>query len=172
VPDLKQGIPTMSEAFTKAITSIPVLGSAIQGRVSPRRAFLAGGVASTASAALMVSVVGMAGASSVSADAELIALCADFDALERKIDALFEGVSALEFDAADAAACVIEVDQRRVLDRICALTPSTDEGCKAVARALALLAPDYGLPSVYVTATMDERLANLLARGMMGRAAA
>ncbi len=42
-------------------------------------------------------------------DAELIGLCAAFDALERKIDALFEGVSALEFDAADAAACVIEV---------------------------------------------------------------
>ncbi len=105
-------------------------------------------------------------------DAELIGLCADFDALERRIDALFEGASALEFDAADATACVIEVDQRQVLDRICALTPATDEGCRAVARSLALLAPDYGLPSVYVTACMDERLANLLARGMMGRAAA
>ncbi len=162
----------MSEAFTKAITSTPFLGGAIQGKVSARRAFLAGGVAATASAAVMASIESATGAPSVSSDAELIALCADFDALERRIDALFEGVSALEFDAADAAACVIEVDQRQVLDRICALTPATDEGCRAVARSLALLAPDYGLPSVYVTATMDERLANLLARGMMGRAAA
>ena len=162
----------MSEAFTKAITSTPFLGSAIQGRVSARRAFLAGGVAATASAAVMASVESATGAPSVSSDAELIGLCAEFDALERRIDALFEGVSALEFDAADAAASVIEVDQRRVLDRICALTPATDEGCRAVARSLALLAPDYGLPNVYVTATMDERLANLLARGMIGRATA
>ncbi len=162
----------MSEAFTKAITSIPLLGSAMQGRLSARRAFLAGGVAATVSAAVMASVESATGAPSVGPDAELIGLCADFDALERRIDALFEGVSALEFDAADAAACVIEVDQRQVLDRICALTPATDEGCRAVARSLALLAPDYGLPSVYVAACMDERLANLLARGMMGRAAA
>ncbi len=162
----------MSEAFTKAITSISFLGSAVQGRVSARRAFLAGGVAATASAAVMASVESATGAPSVSPDAELIGLCAHFDALERCIDALFEGVSALEFDAADAAACVIEVGQRQVLDRICALTPATDEGCRAVARSLALLALDYGLPNVYVTATMDERLANLLARGMMARAAA
>jgi len=162
----------MSEAFTKAITSTPFLGSAIQGRVSARRAFLAGGVAATASAAVMASVESATGAPSVSPDAELIGFCANFDALERKIDALFEGVSALEFDAADAAACVIEVDQRQVLDRICALTPVTYEGCKAVARSLALLSPDYGLPNVYVAACMDERLANTLARGMMERAAA
>ncbi len=179
----------MSEAFTKAITSIPFLGGAIQGRVSARRAFLAGGVAATASAAVMASIESATGATSscpvfpgtcpdplpsasVSPDAELIGLCADFDALERHIDALFDGVSALAFEAADAAACLIEVEQRRVLDRICALTPATDEGCRAVARSLALLAPDYGLPSIYLTATMDERLANLLARGMIGRATA
>jgi hypothetical protein len=86
----------MSEAFTKAITSTPFLGSAMQGRVSARRAFLAGGVAATASAAVMASIESATGAPSVSSDAELIGLCADFDALERRIDALFEGVSALE----------------------------------------------------------------------------
>ncbi len=162
----------MSEAFTRAITSIPFLGDAMQGRMSARRAFLTGGLAATASAAAMASIQSAAGAASVSPDAELIGLCAAFDVLERRIDALFEGVGALEFDAADTAACVIEVDQRQVLDRIFALTPATDEGCRAVARSLALLAPDYGLPSVYVTATMDERLGSLLARDMMGRAAA
>lgn len=104
-------------------------------------------------------------------DAELIGLCADFDVLERRIDALFDDVSAHTFEAADAAACVIEVDQHRLLNRICALTPSTDEGCKTVARSLALLAPDYADPAHPVMGTMDERLANTLARGMMGRVA-
>jgi len=105
-------------------------------------------------------------------DAELIAFCADFDVLERRIDALFDGVDALTFEAADAAACVIEVDQHRLLDRICALTPSTDEGCKALAQSVVLLSPDYADPAFPATGTMDERLASVLVRGMMGRAVA
>jgi hypothetical protein len=75
----------MSEAFTKAITSIPVLGSAIQGRVSPRRAFLAGGVAATASAAVMASIESAAGAPSISPDAELIQVCHRFAEAELAI---------------------------------------------------------------------------------------
>ncbi len=142
------------------------MSKAVDTSTTSRRRLLA----AATPAVLALSGAAVAAPAAHNLDAELIGLCADFDALERRIDALFEGVSALAFEAADAAACVIEVDQRRVLDRICALTPSTDEGCRTVARSLALLAPDYGLPSVYVTATMDERLANLLARGMMGRA--
>ena len=128
-----------------------------------------------APAALMVTGAGIGSpvaAQTAQPDAELIALWVDLDALERRIDALFTHGSGLDFEAADVAACVIEVDQRLLLDRICALTPTTDEGCCAVARSLALLAPDYGDPAVYLTATMDERLATTLARGMMGRAGA
>jgi len=159
----------MSKAVNISTTGLPAFGAATSTN-RLRRALLTGSVAAVAAMATGVAV--SAGAVPANPDAELVALCADFDALERRIDALFEGVSALDFDAADAAACVIEVDQRRVLDRICTLTPTTDEGCRAVARSLALLSSDYGLPNVYVTATMDERLANLLARGMMGRAGA
>jgi len=144
------------------------MSKAVDTSTTSRRRLLA----AAPPAVLALSGAAVAASAAPNPDAELVALCADFVVLERRIDALFEGVSALEFDAADVAACVIEVDQRQVLDRICALTPATDEGCRAVVRSLALLAPDYGLPSVYVTATMDERLANLLARGMMGRAAA
>ena len=127
---------------------------------------------SAASAAMALAGAGTAvAAQALQPDAELIALCADLDTLERRIDALFTHGSGLDFEAADAAACVIEVDQRALLNRICALTPATDAGCCALARSLALLAPDYGDPAVYLTATMDERLATTLARGMMGRAA-
>ena len=159
----------MSKAVNTSNTDLPAFNADMSTN-RLRRALLTGSAAAVA--AMATGAVALAGAAPAGSDAELIALCADFDALERRIDALFEGVSALDFDAADAAACVIEVDQRRVLDRICALTPVTDNGCRALARSLTLLAPDYGLPNIYVAATMDERLANLLARGMMGRAGA
>ncbi len=144
------------------------MSKAVDTPTTSRRRLLA----AATPAVLALSGAAVAAPTAHNPDAELIGLCADFDALERKIDALFEGVSALEFDVADAAACVIEVDQRRLLDSICALTPATDEGCKAVARSLALLSPDYGDPAAYPAATMDERLVNTLARGMMGRAGA
>ena len=160
----------MSKAAISFTTGMSAPGTIVPGDLS-RRAALAGGGAAVA--ALSLRAAFPPSLPPTSPDAELIGLCAAFDALERRIDALFDGsLSASTFEAADAAACVIEVEQRQVLDRICALTPATDDGCKAVARSLALLAPDYGLPSVYVAATMDERLANLLARGMMGRGAA
>ncbi len=138
----------MSKAVNISITGLPA--SNVARSTNPlRRALLTRGAA----AALAAGIATATGAASANPDAELVGLCAEFDALERRVDALFEGVSALDFDAADAAACVIEVDQRGVLDRICTLTPTTDEGCRAVARSLAVLAPDYGLPNVYVTAT-------------------
>jgi len=159
----------MSKAVNTSTTGLPASGGAMSTN-RLRRALLTGSAAAVAAIATGVAV--SAGAASASPDAELVGLCAEFDALELRIDALFEGASALDFDAADAAACVIEVDQRRLLDRICALTPATDEGCCALARSLALLAPDYGDPAAYPAATMDERLVNTLTRGMMGRAGA
>ena len=173
----------MNEASSIDTTFTPAVGRAPVGRVRTDQA-VPGGTRPHASrrsllsclapAALVLASTGAkVAAHVVQPDAELIALCAEMDTMEHRIDAMFDGVmSDMSFEAADAAACIIEMDQRRLLDRICALTPATDEGCSAVARSLALLAPDYGLPNVYVTACIDERLANLLARGMMGRAAA
>ena len=171
----------MFKASRRVTTSHHALGSVPNDRpatdlaafesVRPRasrRSLLAG----LAPVGLALAAAGSAGAApALSPDAELIAHCAAFDALERRIDALFDAASSgLSFEAADAASCVIEVDQRRLLDRICALPPATSEGCKAVARSLALLAPDYADPTHYAAGTMDERLAATLLRGMMGRA--
>jgi len=152
----------MSETFRTTITSTRVPGSALQIRASARRAFLAGGVAATA---LVAGAAGANSAPAASPDADLIGLCAEMDVLEHRIDVLFDSVtSEAAYGAADAAACVIEVDQRRLLDRICAVVPTTDAGCLAVARSLALLSPDYAdVPSPQPT--MDERLASMLLRG-------
>ncbi len=144
----------------------------VQGRIDTSTTSRRRLLAAATPAVLALSGAAVAAPTAHNPDAELIGLCADFDALERRIDALFEGVSALEFDAADAVASVIEVDQRRLLDRICTLTPSTDEGCKALAQSVVLLSPDYADPALPVMGTMDERLANTLVRGMMGRAVA
>jgi len=145
------------------------MSKAVDTSTTSRRRLLA----AAPPAVLALSGAAVAASAAHNPDAELIALCVEFDVLERRIDALFDSlVSALTFEAADAAACVVEVDQHRLLNRICALTPSTDEGCKAVARSLALLSPDHADPALPVIGTMDERLANALARGMMGRAAA
>ena len=158
----------MSKAATIYTTDMPPPGFSVPGDAG-RRAVLAG---SAAVAALSSGVAFPPSPPPPNPDVELIGLCAAFDVLERRIDALFDGVSALDFEAADAAACVIEVGQRRVLDRICALSPSTDEGCCALARSLALLSPDYADPSWPAAPTMNERLANVLVRGMMGRVSA
>lgn len=156
----------MSKAVNTSTTGLPASSGATSTN-RPRRALLTGNAAAVAAMATGVAV--SAGAVPANPDAELIALCAEFDALEWRIDALFEGVSALAFEAADAAACVVEVDQRRLLDRICVVVPATDAGCLAVARSLALLSPDYAdVPSPQPT--MDERLASVLLRGMIGRA--
>ncbi len=110
------------------------------------------------------------GAAPANSDAELIGLCAELDTLERRIHALFDSkLSDLSFEAADAAAAVTEVDQHRVLARIRTLTPTTDEGCQAVAQSLALLGPSYAACFASELATVEEQLASVLVRGMMGR---
>jgi len=165
-------ITTMSEAFTKAITSIPVLGSAMQGRVSARRAFLAGGVAATASAAVMASIESATGAPSVSSDAELIGLCAVFDALEHKLQASYEGiVTDAGWDAADVVADAVREEQAPILDAITACRPSTLAGFTALAGSLALWDTEL-LEGDPMQGCTNDRLALVLFRGMIGRAVA
>ena len=126
-----------------------------------------------AAPALVLPGAAVAAGAASNPDAELVGLCADLDAIERRTDALFDHArSGLTFEEADAAAQVIEVDQFPLVGRVCALTPATDEGLMAVARSLALLSPDYGDPDLYARGTMDERLAHVIVRGMMGRAGA
>jgi len=164
---------TMSEAFTKAITSTPFLGGAIQGKVSARRAFLAGGVAATASAAVMASVESAAGAPSVSSDAELIGLCAQLDTLEREFLATDFGAmpNTPGGDHAEAEQDRIADAQAPIVDAICARPPQTSAGAVAVAHSLALWDAEFfkrGGPGGYT----NERLIVALVRGLTGRAAA
>ena len=101
-------------------------------------------------------------------DAELIRLCAEMVALERRIDAMFAGpMTDASLEAAEAAACIIEVDQRRVLDRICTMTPVTMEGWLALARSVALISPDFADDDP--EKNPDVRLASTLLRGLLTR---
>jgi len=76
------------------------MSKAVDTSTTSRRRLLA----AAPPAVLALSGAAVAAPAAHNPDVELIGLCADFDALERRIDALFEGVSALEFEAADAAA--------------------------------------------------------------------
>ena len=106
-------------------------------------------------------------------DVSLIALCADLDVLQRRIDSLFPadwtGMTDAELDAADVAARRIETEQRHLLDRICTLPPATPAGCAAVARSLAVLRPD--LARAAPGADMDVRLMAVLVRALTGEGA-
>lgn len=134
-----------------------------------RRALLIG---SAAAGMLTARVAAAAGASLASPDAELIGLCTDLDAMERCIGDLIDfepsGPTDPKLEAADAAAFRIELDQRRVLDRICGLVPATLAGCMALAGSLALISPH--LVDAPAEAAMEERLTSMLLRRLQGGA--
>src|SRR5205085_2014995 len=69
-------------------------------------------------------------------DAELIALCAQFDTGERQYLAIYEQVA--DDDAADRAAAPIRAAQRLLLNRICAIRATTLEGFRARIRTVML----------------------------------
>ncbi len=135
-----------------------------------RRFVLTGGAAALALAA------GTSAAGSAfpaGPDAGLIALCADLDAMQRNLDALFDddglGMDDDELEAADAAAYRIDLDQRHLLNRICTLQVAGLGGCRALARSLAVLRPD--LRGVSSSGDMDVRLTAALVRGLIGEGA-
>ncbi len=158
----------MSEAVATSIT-IPRPFSVGGPSAARRRAVLTGTAA--VAAALASCSIARAEAAPASPDAELIALCAEMDAMQRRIDAMFDStISSMSFEEADAASAVIEVDQLPILDRICAMTPVTMAGCQALARSLALVTS--GHPEPGPDATTDRRLTFALLRGLTGSAAA
>lgn len=173
----------MTETYTDHSVPAPALGSAFRTEASApssfsvatpltvplRRALLA---RSAAGLALLAGVAATASAAPGSPDAVLIALCARLDALQRQIDALFpadwHGMMDAALEAADAAARRFEVEQRPILDQICALTPVTVAGFAALARSMSLLRPDLGHVSRHEDP--DVRLAGVLVRGLAGKA--
>ena len=73
-------------------------------------------------------------------DAELIRLCAKFDALEQKRDESFSGIE--DDDERDAFVAPIVEQQDALTDQILEMQPRTLEGFKALARSIAIWAPD------------------------------
>lgn len=135
-----------------------------------RRRLLA---AAPAALALSGTAAGAVQAAAPHPDAELIALCAQLDALEHEF-------LATDFDAmpntpagdhAEAEQDRISAAQRPIVNAICARLPITHEGVVGVARSLALGDADLfrrGGPDGYP----NDRLIAALVRGLIGRAAA
>ncbi len=108
-----------------------------------RRDAIAGLVAATAASA--AASVGMAQAGA--ADADLIALCAQFDANERRYITLYADDLAIEDESArDAIAQPIQAEQRDLARRITAYPITTLAGFAAVARSLGLWDSTIGEP--------------------------
>jgi len=106
-------------------------------------------------------------------DAELIALCAQLDALEREFLATDFGAKpdTPADDHAEAERARIADAQVPIVDAICARPPQTAAGAVAVAHSLALWDGDLfrnSGPDGYT----NERLVAVLVRGLMGRAGA
>jgi hypothetical protein len=139
-------------------------------RTLHRRAILAGTAALAASAA---SAAAPAALAAPSPDARLIALCAEFDRLERRIGDLFDGPGAIDDDAArDAAVTPIFAQQAALLPEILTLRATTLEGLAARARTMMRedleLRPDEMVASEFV----NERLLGVVLRDLVALAGA
>ena len=121
-------------------------------------------------AAALAPAAALAAASSP--DAELIRLCGEFDALQRRILALYpEGATPIEDDNERAEAIAPLSDaQDELLDRICALRATTPAGIKARAKTLVLFVPDKAECADDEGGYVDERMIAALLRDLVGRA--
>ena len=125
--------------------------------------------------ALAIGTAAAAGVAPVAAalapnpDAELIALCAELDAMERAYLAIFAPGSRFVTEAAqDAEAARIYHAQGPILERLAMLRPSTIEGSRAVAHSLALADQELFKPG---GAGADRLLVAVLVGGLIGRPA-
>ena len=99
-------------------------------------------------------------------DAELLAACAAFDALEHEAEALQVGPGRIENDEARSRAlAVIVARQEPWLERMCALRAGGPAGWRARARSLALW--DRDMLADYEMGYTDRRLLAALLRDMV-----
>ena len=103
-------------------------------------------------------------------DAVLLGLCAEFEALEHKFIASL-AKNNKEQDRADAICDAIYHEQAPIVTAITACCPTTLAGFTALANIVVLLNPELIKISPTQGCT-DERLLQVMLRGMMGRAAA
>jgi hypothetical protein len=120
-----------------------------------RRGALAGATAVLAALAVRPAAAAVA----TDTDAELIAACTAFSALQRRENGFYgRGRGAIEDDdARNAASELIRREQAPWLDRICDLRATTPEGTQAKLVALLLWDPEFRDPN-YSPAYWNERL--------------
>ncbi len=127
-------------------------------------------LAAATPAVLVLSGVAVAAPATINPDAELIALCAEFEVLERKAVVAL-ATNNEDQDRADAAAEAIDREQAPIVAAITACRPTTLAGFTALANIVVLL----NLELIKISPTQgctDERLLQVMLRGMTGRAAA
>jgi hypothetical protein len=134
-------------------------------RIPHRREILAGTAALAGAAATPAASVA---AATPNRDSRLIALCAEFDRLERRIGVLFDARDDTQGnDAFDATIEPIYAQQAALLPEITVLRATTLEGLAARARTMMLedleLRPDEMVASEFV----NERLLGLVLRDLV-----
>lgn len=121
-------------------------------------------------AALALSGAAAAAPAPINPDAKLLGLCAEFAALERKMDATFVGDTTFaDEDRAEEIRGVIRAEEVPIVAAIVACRPTTFAGFTALASSAALRNPEL----IYGSSTQgdtSERLIRVLLRAMLGRA--
>lgn len=131
-----------------------------------RRALAGGAVL-----ALLGATVATAAIPEANPDAELLRLCAEFDALERRVQAALNGAITIEEDEhAEKLAQAHGVEQKPLLNRMCALPCTTAAGAAALAASLLLWEGGEVQLEDDLHANTNERLLSALLRGVLGEA--
>ena len=147
---------------------------------STRRAALGGGIVAFVAAASAVGITAGAAASvadlvPIDPDAELVRLCAQFDALERERQAVILNTQTREEEVkVDVILVDFEKRQKPLLVRICTTPCQTMAGAAAIASSLALWDDNHEISIVGDDPNefTHRRLISALVRGLVGRASA
>jgi hypothetical protein len=139
-------------------TDLPHAGAA-PAVMNPSRRMLFGGARAMLLAAAAPPAAAGAPPPATGDDAELVRLCAEHDALERRYLGLYDGPDAIEDeDERDRAADPVRLQQSPLMERIMAAQPATTAGHRARARTLAYWAPDLLEPGQTETGDDPEQL--------------
>ena len=104
-------------------------------------------------------------------DAEVIRLCAEFDALERRHQATCGTAQTMEEEErAEPVLEAIREQQEPLLQRICSMSPTTTAGAASVAASLLLWDGQLSIEEDDPDADTGKRLLVALLRGLVGRA--
>jgi hypothetical protein len=133
-----------------------------------RRKFL-GHLASTPALASLAATTAVSEATLIdNADAGLIALCGEFDALERQVLASFDEFDEDHDGEREIAVAPLQERQQALLELMSARPATTLAGLVAVARSLELWSPDF--LSAIEHRGVDDRLASQIVRDLISMA--